>query len=65
MWLDALLFEVWHPDLFYVPYESGLSTLCSDIRGVRVSLPLRHRHDQLHDRRFLRLCFRVEIRNGT
>lgn len=42
---------------FHVPYESGLSTLCSDIHGVRVSLPLRHRLYQLHDRRFLRLCF--------
>lgn len=51
---------------FHVPYESGLSTLCSDIRGVRVSLPLRRRLDQLHDRRFLRLCFvgfHVELRS--
>lgn len=41
-WLNLLLFVVWHPHLLYVRYEFGLSTLCSDIRGDWVSLPLRH-----------------------
>lgn len=69
IWLDALLFKYGIRICFHVPYESGLSTLCSDIRGVRVSLPLRHRLDQLHDRRFLRLCLvgyhveLIELRN--